>query len=100
MLLERPERADDQESTKVELEIRRERNGRRSETMKAKAAAKRAELLSPSPIALDEADAASGGRITQWINDQALHQQKPRRTIKDGAGFRGNDHDGCIYPHQ
>ncbi|GEO19315.1 hypothetical protein [Microvirga aerophila] len=44
--LEHPERAEDRESMPAEMEIRRERNRRRSETMKAKAAAKRAERLS------------------------------------------------------
>jgi hypothetical protein len=37
--LEHPEQAEDRESMLAEVEIRRERNRRRSETMKAKAAA-------------------------------------------------------------
>jgi hypothetical protein len=45
---------EDRESMLAEMEVRRERNRRRSETMKARAAAKRAERLSSSPIALDE----------------------------------------------
>jgi hypothetical protein len=46
MQLELLERAEDRESMLAEMEIRRERNRRRSETMKARAAAKRAERLS------------------------------------------------------
>jgi hypothetical protein len=44
--LERSERAEDRESMLAEMEVRRERNRRRSETMKARAAVKRAERLS------------------------------------------------------
>jgi hypothetical protein len=79
---------EDRESTLAEMEFRRETNRRRSETMKARAAAKRAERLSPSPMVLDEADAVSGGRITQRINDQEL-QQKPRRRVRKGRAFEG-----------
>jgi hypothetical protein len=44
--LDHPQQVEDRESMLAEIEIRRERNRRRSETMKAKAVAKRAERLS------------------------------------------------------
>jgi hypothetical protein len=91
---------EDRESMLLEMELRRERNRKRSETMKARAAAKRAERLSPPSMTFDEADTASGGKITQRVTDQEL-QQKPRRRVKrGGTGFRGDDHDGCVHLHQ
>jgi hypothetical protein len=82
---------EDRESMLIEMELRRERNRRRSETMRARAAAKLMERLSAPPMALDEPDAALGGRITQQVNDQARQelQQEPRRRVKKGRVFEG-----------